>query len=480
MNYHSTRDTTLSVTAARAIASGLAPDGGLFVPETIPRLPEGWTERLRGLSYPERAAYVMSLYLDGFTGLEVIAAEAYKDFAAPLRRASDGAYYLELFHGPTCAFKDMALQALPRLLPQALRLSGETRETVILVSTSGDTGKAALEGFKDIPGVRVLVFYPHGGVSRTQELQMTTQEGGNVGVVAVRGNFDDAQTAMKRVFADPALRAELDRRRLAFGSANSINWGRLAPQIPYYVSAYLDMLDSGAVQPGQPMDVCVPTGNFGNILAAWYAKRMGTPIGRLLCASNRNHILTDFLRTGVYDTRRDFFTTLSPSMDILVSSNLERCLYHLSGGDAEAIRAWMAALRETGRFEASGPVKAALGDTFAADFCDDRETLNVLRETFERSGVLLDPHTAVARAVADRRRGENPVVMVSTASPFKFAQAVCDALGLAERTPEALSAHTGLPVPAPLTGLEARQARFDKVIDTGDMTSAVLAFLDAN
>ncbi len=337
----STRDKARTANASEAIVRGLSPDGGLYTPERLPVLPEGFLDHLDGKAYPARAAAVMGLFLDEFSEEELLAfaEKAYggdkfsSPAVAPVRQGADGFSFLELFHGPTCAFKDMALQMLPHLLTASLQKCGERREAVILTATSGDTGKAALEGFRDVAGTRILVFYPRDGVSRTQELQMVTQEGQNVGVCAVYGNFDDAQTGVKAIFSDAALRQELDARGLFFSSANSINLGRLLPQVVYYVSAYRDMVDAGSVALGQPVHVCVPTGNFGNILSALIARAMGVPIGKLLCASNQNNVLTEFLQTGVYDRRRAFFNTLSPSMDILVSSNLERALFHLSDGD---------------------------------------------------------------------------------------------------------------------------------------------------
>jgi threonine synthase len=398
---------------------------------------------------------------------------------------SDGAYALELWHGPTAAFKDMALQMLPRLLSAALRLQGEAREALILTATSGDTGKAALEGFRDVPGARILVFYPRDGVSPMQERQMVTQEGNNVGVYAVRGNFDDAQAGVKRLFADRALGERLARRGLFFSSANSINLGRLAPQVVYYFSAYCDMVSQGAVAAGEPVVFAVPTGNFGNILAALYAWEMGLPIKRLVCASNQNNVLTDFLRQGVYDRRRDFHNTLSPSMDILVSSNLERAVYLLSGNGDGLTRDAMKSLAETGRFTLPAPLRDAFARRFYADFCDDGLTRQTIADTFRHNGYLLDPHTAVAVRALDRYRQETgdgtPAVVAATASPFKFCGAALSALGAdADGTEDALlkrlSALTGQPIPAPLRGLSQKPVRFTETLTPEDMPAAVLTF----
>ena len=338
MYYVSTRNKETKLSAAQAIAQGLAEDGGLLTPNQFPRLAEGALETLKDMPYQQRAAAIMKLFLEEFSDQElaVYAANAYQRFdhpdVAPVRGVDRSTYCLELWHGPTCAFKDMALQMLPQLLSASLKKNQEEKTVCILVATSGDTGKAALEGFKDVEQTRILVFYPKDGVSDIQQLQMNTQEGANVGVCSVVGNFDDAQTGVKKIFSDTALREQLAGRGYFLSSANSINWGRVLPQIVYYVSAYCDLLRQGVIQLGDPINVCVPTGNFGNILAGYYAKKMGVPIGRLICASNQNNVLTDFLDTGTYDRNRTFYNTMSPSMDILISSNLERMLFELSGG----------------------------------------------------------------------------------------------------------------------------------------------------
>ncbi len=492
MKYVSTREGTAAVTGTQAIIRGIAPDGGLYVPESVPVIDEDFIRALGDMDYRARAVAVLELYLDEFSHgeLEAIAAASYggnfdDPAIAPLRTLDGQTAYLELWHGPTSAFKDMALQIMPRLLTASLRKNGERRTVSILVATSGDTGKAALEGFKDVPGTRVMVFYPRDGVSQVQKLQMATQQGSNVNVVAVNGNFDDAQTGVKRIFADRDFARVLDGRGYFLSSANSINWGRLAPQIAYYFSAYCDMAKAGLVKLGECVDFCVPTGNFGDILAGWYAKRMGLPVGRLICASNENNVLADFIATGVYDKNRPFHVTCSPSMDILVSSNLERLLYCLTG-DPAAVRGFMADLSGAGRYD----VGAALGDKvraeFAGGFCRDADAKAEIGRLWREKGYLADTHTAVAsRVLADIRQREGvrrPTVVLSTASPFKFGAAVLEALGAvtSETGPELvdeLAALTGLAAPGPLTGLGEKKVRFEAWVEKEDMEQAVSAFL---
>ncbi len=489
MNYTDTRDGSVRVSAAAAIHDGIAPDGGLYVPCELPRLDEAFFTAAGDMTYPERAKAILRLFLTDYTEEEIAACAegAYvgtfdDDIPAPLSDMSDGSVFLELWHGPTCAFKDMALQLLPHLLTRASQKVGGGRRTVILVATSGDTGKAALEGFRDVPGTSILVFYPEHGVSATQKLQMATQQGSNVHVCAIEGNFDDAQTGVKRLFTDPAVAARLAARNMAFSSANSINWGRLLPQIVYYVSAYCDLRKTKELPDG--FNVVVPTGNFGNILAADYARRMGVPIARLICASNRNNVLTDFIRTGVYDRNRPFHTTISPSMDILISSNLERLLYHESGEDAARVKAWMAALSENGRYDVGEEMRRRITDRFWGGFADDARTKATIRSLFESTGYLCDTHTAVARTVWQDYRVQTgdarPAVIASTASPYKFAADVLDALapGAAEgltgpEAMQALSERTGTPVPAPLQGLSERPVRFTEVCAPSDMEAVV-------
>jgi threonine synthase len=389
---------------------------------------------------------------------------------------------LELWHGPTCAFKDMALQMLPHLLTASLRKNGERREVCILVATSGDTGKAALEGFKDVEGTRIIVFYPRDGVSDIQKLQMTTQAGNNVLVSAVAGNFDDAQTGVKAIFRDREFEKMLDGRGFFLSSANSINWGRLLPQIVYYISAYCELLKANRIKVGEKVNFCVPTGNFGNILAAWYAKEMGLPVNKLICASNRNNILTDFINTGVYDRNREFHTTISPSMDILISSNLERLLYALSS-DVD-VSNYMSQLNETGKYAVSNEIKEAVNSDFAAGHCSDEDTKAEIKRVFKEYNYLMDTHTAVAyKVLRDYRQASGDMtasVVVSTASPFKFAEDVLDALGAKtgyESPLKALTEATGVTSPVPLDGLEKRPVRFSECVEKSEMLGLVDSFL---
>ena len=488
MKYFSTRNDRETYTASQAIAMGLAPDGGLFVPETIPTLDKSAMERLATMDYRARAVELMGLYLEEFSSeeLRTFVDKAYADnfddpAIAPLRFLEDETAFLELWHGPTCAFKDMALQMLPHLLTASLRKTGERRRVCILVATSGDTGKAALEGFKDVEGTRIFVFYPDGGVSRIQRLQMVTQSGGNVGVGAVRGNFDDAQTGVKRIFGDAEFAAQLSERGWFLSSANSINWGRLLPQIVYYFSAYLDYVNSGRISMGDEINFCVPTGNFGNILAGWFAAQMGLPVRKFICASNANNVLTDFISTGVYDKNRPFHTTISPSMDILVSSNLERLLYELTG-DAQTAD-YMRRLSTEGRYEVDAVTLGRIEDRFTAGCCDDVATMETIGRYFRDFGYLMDTHTAVAaKVLEDYRvwtRDMTPTVVVSTASPFKFAADVLKAIdALPSDDPlNALASVSGRPLPAPLRGLEERAVRFPGVVDREEMRETVGDFL---
>ena len=494
MRYISTRDNTIQYSAAQAIAQGLARDGGLLTPFYIPKLPGKALEDMRDMAYQQRAVYIMKQFLEEFSVRELtdFANAAYgpdkfdSPAVAPVRTVDSNTHCLELWHGPTCAFKDMALQMLPHLLTASLVKTEEEKTVCILVATSGDTGKGALEGFKNVPRTRILVFYPKDGVSEVQELQMVTQEGGNVGVSAVVGNFDDAQTGVKKLFSDESLRQELERRGYFFSSANSINWGRVLPQIVYYISAYCDLLRDEKIAPGQTVNVCVPTGNFGNILAAYYAKEMGLPINQLICASNSNNVLTDFLREGVYDRNRQFYNTMSPSMDILISSNLERLLLALTQDPAE-VREYMTQLAETGRYKVSGRIQDRLQKRFKGYFCDDRETQRVIRTMFERHGYLIDTHTAVAFSALEQYRRETgddtPAIVASTASPFKFCSSVLEALGetgIASGLDalDQLTAKTGQPAPAPLAGLRDKAVRFTGVVEKDRMVDAVLSLLE--
>ncbi len=437
MNYISTRNPEVKVSASQAITKGISSEGGLFVPETLPAVSVSEIEKLAGLDYIGRAKSILSMFLTDFTAeeLDSCVRGAYEtgfssEKVAPLVKLEDGTYILELFKGPTCAFKDMALQILPRLLTVASGKAAKGTEIVILVATSGDTGKAALEGFKDVENTRILVFYPSEGVSPMQKLQMCTQEGKNVSVCAIEGNFDDAQSGVKKIFTDKAIAEKLATNGMAFSSANSINWGRLVPQIVYYFSAYCDLVADGEIKAGDAINVCVPTGNFGNILAAYYAKEMGLPVKKLICASNSNSVLTEFLTTGVYDKNREFFTTISPSMDILISSNLERLLYSMSG--SEKVCAWMKSLAENGKYEIDAESFAKIKADFAAGCCNDEETKATIADVFKAKDYLCDTHTAVAVKVYNDYKAatgdSTPAVIASTASPFKFSAAVLEAV----------------------------------------------------
>ena len=490
MKYISTRGAEAQgVSSAYAIKTGLASDGGLFVPTEIPALDMAFIESLCPLSYPERAARILSLFLTDYTYEELLedasgaySAEKFVPTAAPITSLGDNKYMLELWHGPTSAFKDMALQIMPRLFTRALRKCGEERTALILVATSGDTGKAALEGYRDVAGTRIKVFYPIDGVSRVQKLQMQTQEGENVSVSGIVGNFDDAQTGVKVIFSDPEIAKALDGEGVFLSSANSINWGRLVPQIVYYVSAYADMVKSGALRAGEPMDVCVPTGNFGNIFAGYIAKLMGTPIGKLVCASNKNNILTDFLENGTYDRNRSFYTTMSPSMDILISSNLERLLYTVVGTD---VKKYMTALNTEGAYTVDAATLASIKEHFAGYCTDEQECAATVKRTYESARQLIDTHTAVAVSAAERYMAEsgskNPMLVVSTASPYKFAADVLVSLG-GDRPAddvEALSAlteMTGVAIPAPLAAILEKTPVHTGVIGKADMASSVLDF----
>lgn len=494
MQYVSTRNKTQSCTAAQAIARGLAVDGGLMTPEHIPQLPAGGLEKLCAMSYQERAVYIMGLYLDEFSSEELgrFAAKAYgpdkfdTDAVAPVHTLEQGLHCLELWHGPTCAFKDMALQMLPHLLTASLKKTQEDKTVCILVATSGDTGKGALEGFKDVDKTRILVFYPKNGVSAIQELQMNTQEGGNVGVCSVYGNFDDAQTGVKKLFSDRELAQKLAQRGYFLSSANSINWGRVLPQIVYYVSAYCDLVRDGKLRLGEKLNICVPTGNFGNILAAYYAGQMGVPVGRLICASNSNNVLTDFLTTGVYDRNRTFYNTMSPSMDILISSNLERLLFAVEQDD-RAVEQYMLQLAQTGRYEVTDRIKSWLSQRFWAGCCDDAGTQKVIDRMYRGYDYLIDTHTAVAFDVMEQYRTQTgdmtPALVVSTASPFKFCDNVLGALGQTQIEPglavlDQLTRVTGRTAPAPLAGLKDKKIRFDRSVEKEHMVDMVLEMLD--
>ncbi|MBE6635135.1 MAG: threonine synthase [Ruminococcaceae bacterium] len=481
------------VSSAQAIKQGLASDGGLFMPENIPTLTSDELLMLQEKSYPERAAYVIGKFLTDYTYEELLcdASEAYSyekfgNNAAPVVRVNDNLAALELWHGPTCAFKDMALQIMPRLFVRALRKTNESREALILVATSGDTGKAALEGYRDVNGTKIQVFYPTDGVSKVQKLQMQTQEGKNVSVKAIRGNFDDAQSGVKRIFADSAMASLLNESGVFLSSANSINWGRLVPQIVYYVSAYLDMAERGDIAFGEAIDVCVPTGNFGNIFAAYIAKLMGLPLGRLICASNQNNVLTEFLSSGRYNKKRDFYATISPSMDILISSNLERLLYLVAG--PERTRGYMNKLNSLGSYTVDDDIFESITATFIGIHADEDETKATIRRIYEKENYLIDTHTAVAMCAAAKYmniyKAERKVLVVSTASPYKFAKDVylsltgsdaselsdTDALG-------ALSSLTGTEIPTPLAAVLNKNILHPDIIGRDDMDNSVKDFV---
>ena len=484
MQFFSTRDQNRKVTSSQAIAQGLSDEGGLFVPASFPQVD---VKALCGLDYPALAAAVVREYLTDYDPAFLTDATrstygaAFGGKAGYLAPVEGDTYALELWHGPTCAFKDYALQLMPRLLVEAKKNLGRTEKTLILVATSGDTGKAALDGYHDIPGVEIAVFYPTGGTSEIQRLQMVTQTGSNVAVSAVRGNFDDAQTGVKQIFGDKAFADALSQRGWFLSSANSINWGRLLPQIVYYFSAYCDAVNGGMIAMGDKLNFVVPTGNFGDILAGWYAKQMGLPVGRLICASNENNVLTDFLTTGTYTAKREFFKTTSPSMDILVSSNLERLLYHVTGSDAE-VAGFMQQLAATGSYTVRPETLTAIQQTFSCGWSSEDEVAGEIRARYEQDGYLCDTHTAVAFHVAGRHKREGvPMVVLSTASPYKFPRSVLEALGYTApqndfEAMRELEAATGRTAPASLAALRQKAERFNTVIDPEQIAQVALSY----
>ena len=496
MEYTSTRNNKLSVSSSQAIITGLSKDGGLFVPKEIPQISLDVIKEMTGMDYIGRAKKVLSMYLTDFTEEEIdyCVNGAYGNGhfdcgeVAPVKNIDDSMNILELWHGPTCAFKDMALQILPYLLTISAKKNLNGKTVVILVATSGDTGKAALEGFKDVPNTKIIVFYPSDGVSPMQKFQMVTQEGENVGVCAIKGNFDDAQTGVKKIFSDAVMAQKLEGANMMFSSANSINWGRLVPQIVYYFSAYCDMVNAGRLKLGDKINFVVPTGNFGNILAAYYAKHMGLPVNRLICASNKNKVLTDFISTGVYDRNRDFYTTSSPSMDILISSNLERLLYHIYGEDSDKVSALMNLLSANGKYTVSGDILDKIKSEFDCGYCGDEGTDEAIRDIFKSASYLCDTHTAVAVNVYESYRNfsgdRTPTVIDSTASPYKFCASV---LGAINGSPAAgdefsmvdeLFAETSSKIPAPIKALKGKTPRFDKnICEKQDMPEVVLNML---
>lgn len=496
MLYTSTRDKSVKVSSAQAIVQGISKDGGLFVPTEIPSIDAEFINELASLDYISRAKRVLSLYLTDFTDSELdeCVNGAYKEgkfnskAVVPLVKYNDDADILELWRGPTCAFKDVALQLLPYLLTASVKKTVDGKTIVILVATSGDTGKAALEGFKNVPGTKIMVFYPSDGVSPMQKLQMATQEGDNVSVCAINGNFDDAQNGVKAIFTDKAVAEKLDKNGMMFSSANSINWGRLVPQIVYYISAYCDMINEGKIKNGDEINIVVPTGNFGNILAAYYAKKMGIPVKKLICASNANNVLTDFINSGTYDKNRKFYLTTSPSMDILISSNLERLLFHLCGENDETVRQLMSSLSTDGKYTVDSDTFNALKDLFDAGCCDDTQAAETIHKTYA-SGYLLDTHTAVAVNVYDsyvERTGDHtPTVIASTANPYKFSAAVLKAIagegatqGLDEFEQVSKLIETAkVPCPSQLADLKSKKIRFNGCCEKEDMANAVYEML---
>ncbi len=495
MYYKSTRDSSVKITSAEAIVNGISADGGLYVPSEIPSISMDEIVKLGEMSYKERAAYIFAKYLTDFTDAEIryCTDNAYNDkkFAteniSELAHLFDGTYILELWHGPTCAFKDMALQILPYLLTTSAKKINISKKIVILVATSGDTGKAALEGFADVPGTQIMVFYPEDGVSPMQKRQMTTQSGENVAVCAVEGNFDDCQNGVKAIFTDEKIKAELDAKGMMFSSANSINWGRLAPQIIYYISAYSSLVKDGEIKAGDKVNIVVPTGNFGNILAAYYAKHMGVPVNKLVCASNSNKVLTDFIKTGIYDRNREFFTTISPSMDILISSNLERLLYIMCGENDAVIRDWFGSLSKNGRYEVTDDIKRKLSEEFAAGYCDDKETKETIKRIYEKYSYTLDTHSAVAVKVYEDYRRETgdttKTIIASTASPYKFSASVLEAIeGKVSQLDEfdmvdRLAELSGYDIPKALASLKTKEIRFKDVISKEKQKDYVLGKL---
>lgn len=495
MNYTSTRDTGVSLEAAQAVKQGLSRDGGLLTPVEFPKLSQNDLNAMLPMSYQQRATFVMGLYLPDYSAKELLgfAEKAYgparfdTSAVAPVKTLDAATHCLELWHGPTSAFKDLALQMLPQLLSAALKKTGETRTACILAATSGDTGKAAMEGFADVEQTKILVFYPKDGVSAVQEAQMLTQRGENVNVCSVVGNFDDAQSGVKRIFSDEALRDELDKRSYFLSSANSINWGRILPQVVYYISAYCDLVRDEKLKLGDKVNFCVPTGNFGDILAGYYARKMGLPVGKLICASNKNDVLTEFLTAGTYDRNRTFYNTMSPSMDILISSNLERLIFDLTGGDGAQVKKYMDALAMSGSYRVDDGVFGKIKELFWAGSCGEESTAAAIARYYKEYDYLIDTHTAVAADVLEQYRAatkdETPAVFVSTASPFKFCDSVLKAIG---QTPagegieliDQLQYATGRPAPWRLAALWEKERRFDLCRKKEEMPEVVRTFLD--
>ncbi|WP_010248140.1 threonine synthase [Acetivibrio cellulolyticus] len=498
MHYESTRGGLKSLESAEAIKRGLAPDGGLFVPDARVEMTLDDINKLVEMSYQDRAVYILKKYLTDYSDQEITDCvyNAYTtekfgdDRIAPVYRLNENVHVLELWHGPTCAFKDMALQILPHFLVKAVRKTGETSEIVILVATSGDTGKAALEGFKDVGGTEIIVFFPNKGVSEVQKYQMVTQEGNNVHSIAVEGNFDDAQNGVKEIFTDSGLAEKLESANYKFSSANSINWGRLVPQIVYYFSAYADLVKNGEIQLGEKINFVVPTGNFGNILAAYYAMEMGLPVNKLICASNDNNVLTDFIETGVYDRNRDFKKTISPSMDILISSNLERLLYEVTDRNTWLINEWMEKLKFDGKYSVDPVTKKKISGVFWAGYSNENETMKTIEAIFKEYKYVIDTHTAVAVDVYDKyviSTGDiTKTVIVSTASPFKFNESVVKSIfgndsvkGKSEfQLLDVLADKCGLSIPVGLKDLDKKPVKHNAICEKSDMKNIVKGILN--
>ncbi len=499
MKYISTRGYEGKFSASEAIVKGIAPDGGLFVPESIPSISKDEIEEMMNMEFYQISARVISKFLEDFTESELLDytrqaydPEKWEEIVVPLVQLNsynDREYILELWHGPTAAFKDVALQLLPHLMTASIRKTGESKKICILTATSGDTGKAALEGFKDLPGTEIIVFYPSDGVSEAQKLQMITTEGSNTHVIAVNGCFDDAQTGVKNIFANTEFADVLSSNNVKLSSANSINWGRLVPQIAYYVFSYVDLLRKEKITMGEEINIVVPTGNFGNILAAWYAKQMGIPVHRLICASNKNKVLCDFFASGTYDRRREFFKTNSPSMDILISSNLERLLFEISGKDAGKVSGWMKELNEKGVYSVDPQTLKGLQRQFVGGFADETGIAKTIVDVYDRTDNVIDTHTAVGFNIYNRyhqrSKDETKTVFASTASPFKFAPAVMDALRGAgysngrsnETIINELSEESGLEIPATLKDIAKREIRHKMTIEKDQMMDTVRSIL---
>lgn len=492
MFYKSTRNSTINVNSATAITQGISAEGGLFVPNEIPKITLEELKTLAKMNYSNRAAYIFKKYLTDFTETEIqyCTENAYNtnnfenESIVEISHLFDGTYMLELWHGPTCAFKDMALQILPYFLTTSAKKVNLNKKIVILVATSGDTGKAALEGFKDVDGTQILVFYPENGVSPMQKRQMTTQDGENVGVCAIKGNFDDCQNGVKAIFTDEDIKKKLEERSLIFSSANSINWGRLLPQIVYYISAYTSLVEDNQIELGEKINIVVPTGNFGNILAAYYAKQMGLPVNKLICASNINNVLTDFINTGVYDRNRKFYATISPSMDILVSSNLERLLYHLTGENDKQINEWFTSLVSEGKYEVTDDVKNVLQKEFYAGYSDDEQTKDTIKSIYEQYSYTCDTHTAVAVKVYNEYKAKTgdttKTIIASTASPYKFSASVLEAIDEGNKITdeyemiERLNELAKFEIPESLAELKDKEIRFIDSVEKKDMKEYVL------